>query len=108
MNEIYPIAKLGNQVLIINEDDLPYVGKERAIEVKCVMVDLEKGEADEILELEKHLKFNPWEEITENERDEIFQALNVKFSDSDILKKIMEPLVEHLVEQHSESELEKL
>lgn len=104
MNEIYPIAKLGNQVLIINKRDLPYVGKERAIEVKCVRVDLEKGEIDDVLELEKHLKFNPWEEVTENERDGILRILSTKFSDLDILKKIIEPLIKHLVEGHSESE----
>lgn len=102
MNEIYPIAKLGNQVLIINKEDLPYIGKERAMEVKCVLVDLEKGEANKVLELEKHLKFNPWEEMSEDERSEIFQALNARFSDMDILKKIIEPLIEYLIEPRGE------
>jgi hypothetical protein len=98
MNEIYPIAKLGDNVLIINKDDLLYIGKERAFEVKCIKVDLNHKTIDSIIELEKHLKFNPWEEIvTEEERIVILQNLNTKFSDNDILAKIIEPLAENLV-----------
>ena len=69
MNEIYPIAKLGDLILIINKDDLPYVGKDNALEIKCVKVDLKHGLIDSVMELEKHLKFNPWEELSETERD---------------------------------------
>lgn len=97
MNEIYPVAKLGDQILIINKDDLPYIGKERALEVECVKVDLKRGVIDPIIELEKHLKFNPWEEINDEERNIILQILNTKFSDKDILEKIIEPLAENLV-----------
>ena len=97
MNEIYPIAKLGDQILIVNRDDLVYIGKKRAFEVKCIKVDLKHGAIDPIIELEKHLKFNPWEEVSENERDAILQNLSAKFSDQEILEKIMEPLVENLV-----------
>lgn len=99
MNEIYPIAKLGDQILIVNKDDLPYIGKERALEVKCVKVDLRHKTIDPIIELEKHLKFNPWEEVGEDERDTILQNLSAKFLDQDILEKIMEPLAENLVKR---------
>jgi len=97
MNEIYPIAKLGNHILIINKADLSYVGKERAFEVKCVQMDLKRGTIDSIIELEKHLKFNPWEEINDDERNVILKNLGANFSDQDILEKIMEPLVENLI-----------
>jgi len=97
-NEIYPIAKLGDSILIINKTDLPYIGEERALEVKCVKADLHDRKIDAPIELEKHLKFNPWEEITEeDERNVFLQILNTKFSDDDILNKIMEPLAENLV-----------
>ena len=55
-------------ILITNKADLSYVGKERAFEVKCVQMDLKRGTIDSIIELEKHLKFNPWEEINDDER----------------------------------------
>lgn len=97
MNEIYPIAKLGNQVLIVNKEDLPFIGRERALEVKCIKVDLKHMVIDPIIELEKHLKFNPWEEISENERETVLKELGAKFSDQEILGKIMEPLTESLI-----------
>jgi len=97
MNEIYPIAKLGEQILIVNKDDLPFIGKERALEVKCIRVDLKHRKIDPIIELEKHLKFNPWEELNENERNKASQELGEKFSDQEILEKIIGPLVQNLV-----------
>ncbi|KKR10116.1 MAG: hypothetical protein UT37_C0005G0010 [Parcubacteria group bacterium GW2011_GWA2_39_18] len=97
MNEIYPVAKLGYQILIINKDDLLFVGKEMALEVKCIKVDLRHKVIDPPIELEKHLKFNPWEEITDKEREVILQELGSKFSDEEILGKIMEPLVKSLI-----------
>ncbi|MEK7542967.1 MAG: hypothetical protein AAB503_01515 [Patescibacteria group bacterium] len=97
MNEIYPVAKLGYLVLVINKDDLPFIGKERALEVKCIKVDLKHKIIDPIIELEKHLKFNPWEEIADEERDIILQELGSKFSDEEIFGKIMEPLAESLI-----------
>lgn len=97
MNEIYPIAKLGDQALIVNKEDLPYIGKERAFEVKCIRVDFRRKSIDVIIELEKHLKFNPWEEISEEERNIILQNLNTKFSDKEILEKIIEPLAKNLI-----------
>src|SRR3989344_9662446 len=97
MNEIYPVAKLGYQILIINKDDLPFIGKERALEVKCIKVDLKHKVIDPLIELEKHLKFNPWEELSDNERNSALQELGDKFSDQEILEKIMEPLTKSLV-----------
>jgi len=97
MNEIYPVAKLGYQVLIINKDDLAFIGKERALEVKCIKVDIKHKVIDPIIELEKHLKFNPWEELNDEERNAILQELGSKFSDEEILEKIMEPLAANLI-----------
>lgn len=98
MNELYPVAKLGDEVLVINKDDIPYVGKERAVDVKCVNVDLKHKEIDAITELEKHLKFNPWEETDEEQRNAILQSLASTFSDQEILEKIIEPLAGSLIE----------
>ncbi len=97
MNEIYPIAKLSQQILLINKDDIPYIGKERALEVKCIRIDFDQKSIDTPIELEKHLKFNPWEEINEIERQEFLQKLGEMFSDEDILEKIIKPLLENLV-----------
>jgi len=82
---------------MVNKDDLSYIGKERALEVKCIKVDLKNKAIDPIIELEKHLKFNPWEEIDEGGRDTVLQELGTKFSDQEILEKIIEPLVENSV-----------
>ncbi len=97
MNEIYPVARLGSQILIINSDDLPYIGKERSLEVKCVEVDMRRMAIDEVIELERLLKFNPWEEMGEDERDVVLRELADRFSDEDILKRIVEPLAGSLV-----------
>jgi hypothetical protein len=98
MNELCPVAKLGDRILVVNKDDLPYVGKERAIDVKCINVDLKHKEIDPITELEKHLKFNPWEEIDEDRRDATLKLIASSFSDQEILEKIIEPLVENLID----------
>ncbi|HBC45169.1 MAG: hypothetical protein UX08_C0003G0049 [Candidatus Collierbacteria bacterium GW2011_GWB1_45_35] len=98
MNELYPVAKLGDEVLVVNKDDIPFIGKERAIDVKCINVDLKHKEIDPITELEKHLKFNPWEETDEEQRTSILQSLASTFSDQEILEKIIEPLAESLIE----------
>ena len=98
MNEIYLIAKLGNAILIVNKADLAYIDKERAFEVKCIVVDLAERTIDPPEGLEKHLKFNPWEEITNpDERMVLLQVLNNKFSDAEILQKILQPLAENAV-----------
>ncbi|HLD17456.1 MAG TPA: hypothetical protein VJB99_00065 [Patescibacteria group bacterium] len=85
MNEMYPIAKLGGQVLVIDKSDLPHVGKgEEAKEVKCVRVDFDKRTVDSPWDLEKHLRFNPWEEIRdEEERRVVMQRIETLFSELD-------------------------
>ena len=98
MNTLQPIAKLGNQILIVNKDDVSYIGKERALEVFCVQVDFRHTTLYPVVELEKHLKFNPWEEIADTERDAYLEKLNATFSEQDIAEKIIKPLAEHLVQ----------
>lgn len=97
MTELLPIAKLGEQVLIINRDDLPYVGQNRAMEVMCVQVDFRHKTIAPPLELEKHLKFNPWEEVSKSDRDVIIGRLKDNFSSSDLEEKVVKRLAEHLI-----------
>jgi len=105
MHEIYPIAKLGNAILVVNKADISYIGKEQALAVQCVLVDLKKREIEPPIALEKHLKFNPWEEITnEEERTMVLRVLNNKFSDPDIVAKIMKPLAENAVTDTNSAE----
>lgn len=93
MDTLYIAAKLGTEILIVNKSDLPFIGKERALEVQCIIVDLRRGEIHSIFGLEKHLKFNPWEEIIdEEEREAALREIQSMFSDEDILEKIVRPL----------------
>lgn len=96
MNDIYPIAKLGGEFLVISRGDLKYIGTEKSMEVKCVKVDLKNGHIDEPIEIEVHLKFNPWEEIiNEDERNIIISKIANKFTETQINEKISEPLAEN-------------
>ena len=100
MNNITPIAKLGNleEILFINKTDIPFIGKERAMEVMCVRVDFGHKSIDETIELEKHLKFNPWEEImTDDERKLVESKLNETFTDTEQNEKISRPLIEKMI-----------
>jgi len=93
MDNLYPLAKLGSLILMINKSDKDFIGGERALEVMSVQIDLDKKTIFEIMPLEKHLKFNPWEEIVEEaERELVFKVINNKFSDNDIKEKIVDIL----------------
>ena len=98
-NEIFISGKLGSKILIINKADIPYIGSlDKGLEVMTIQVDLKKREIFPPLELEKHLKFNPWEETTEQDRAVLSQLLYSRFSDKDILEKICLPLAENLIQ----------
>ena len=98
MNTPFPIAKLGSRVLIVNKSDLPFVGKERWLEVMCIQVNFRHGTIDSVFELEKHFKFNPWENFRdEEERDAVLQEIKSTFSDKDISERIAEPLAAHMI-----------
>ena len=99
MNELYPLARLGQQALLIHSSDLPHVGNERSLEVKTVKVDLVHHSIEPIWDLEKHLKFNPWEETTAVERLLILQSLAKEFSEREILEQIVVPLVLHAIKE---------
>lgn len=92
MDTIFPVAKLHSLVLIMNKSDVPFIGKERALEVMCVQVDLEQGVIYPVHELEKHLKFNPWEETTDQEKETLSQKIQETVSEKDIEEKIVKPL----------------
>lgn len=94
---MYPIALLGNQILIINEGDIPFVGKERALEVMCVQVDFRHTTIYPIIEMEKHMRFNPWKEIDGKERELFLQKLQSTFSEEEISEKIKKPLAENAI-----------
>jgi len=96
-NEIVVIAKLGERILIINKEDIPYIGGPKGLSVFCVTVDLEKREVFPPEKLEIHLKFNPWEETTEQDKVVLSNLLYSKISDKDIFEKIILPLAEKLV-----------
>jgi len=99
MENLHIAARLDDEILIVNKGDLPYIGKERALEVMCITVDLEKKKIGQILELEKHLKFNAWEEVMEDEEREILaRQLNTKFADQEIQEKIIAPLEEKKIQ----------
>lgn len=98
MDEICIIAKLGNNILIVNKADIKHIGKEGAMEVMSVSVDLENRRIGPVVELEKHLKFNPWEEMSQEEQEVALKILNAKFSDNEIIEKIIMPLAIHRVD----------
>ena len=98
MNTIYPIATLGDQVLIVNKDDIPFIGKEQALEVMCIQVDFRHTKIYPPIELEKHLKFNPWKEMDDTEREEAHKKLQTTFSPEDITEKIEKPLTKTLIQ----------
>ena len=98
MNTIYPIATLGDQALIVNKDDVPFIGKDRALEVMCIQVDFRHTKIYPPIELEKHLKFNPWNEMDGTTRDEALKKLHTTFSPEDITENIEEPLARMLIQ----------
>ena len=93
----YPVAALGDQILIVNEGDVSFIGKERAMEVMCVQVDLRHKTIYPTIELEKHLKFNPWVEVSDAERGLFVEKVKQAFSDGEISENIVEPLAAVLV-----------
>ena len=98
MNTLYPIATLGSQILIVNEGDISFIGGERALEVMCIQVDFRHAKIYPIIALEKHFKFNPWEELSDTGRREALQKLHTTFSDEDIAKNITGPLSASLIQ----------
>jgi len=90
---IYPIAQMGDEVLLVLKENLPYIGKKNALKVQCVFIDLMGRRIQDPIGIEYHLKFNPWEEITDDaKRTMIRKLIETRFSDSDILEKIVKPL----------------
>ncbi|MCB9800777.1 MAG: hypothetical protein H6773_01225 [Pseudomonadales bacterium] len=80
--EIYPIAKLADLLLVINKSDVTKLGNPRKqATVKAIKIDTTKRVINEPHPLELHLKFNPWEEIVDqNERNAYMSMLLRLFS----------------------------
>ena len=84
--EIYPIAKLADQVLVINKHDVPKLGTEEQAKVTAIKIDTTKRVINEPHPLELHLKFNPWEEILDlKERNSYIAMLLSLFSKNEII-----------------------
>ena len=91
MKEIYPIAKIGNSFLLINKSELRKVGK--GLGVLSIKADISSLEIHKAIDLERHLKFNPWEEITDaKERERILSQIQKQFDNIIIKEKIINPL----------------
>lgn len=92
LEKLYPICKLGNSFLIILKEKLPIVGKQ--LGVMSVQIDLSNSEITPPIDLEKHLKFNPWEEITDlKEREEVIRLIQNRFDRITINEQIINPLL---------------
>lgn len=99
MNTPYPIAKLYRAILIVNKEDVPFIGKERAHEVMRIKVDFRREDIHSIAKLSEYLKFNPWEEIIDDEeRSALLQEMQSMFSSEEISEKIVKPLAAHMIE----------
>ena len=95
MNDIVLIARLGNfdEVIFVNKNDIQFIGKQRAMEVMCIRVDMNNKTIDAPTELEKHFKFNPWEEIArDEEKKEVMDKIISAFGDKVLSEKILTPL----------------
>jgi agmatine deiminase len=91
MKDIYPIAKLGNSYLLINKYELHKVGK--GLGVLSIKIDISNLEINKAIDLERHLKFNPWEEIVDaKERERILSQIQQQFENETIIDKIISPL----------------
>ena len=66
----------------------------------CIQVGLRRKMIYPIAGLEKHLKFNPWEEIIDDEkRITVLQAVESMFPGEDVSEKITEPLTAHAIQR---------
>ena len=103
MNILYPIAKshqLDDPILIVNKKDVPFIGKERALEVMCIQVHLRYKRISPITELERYFKFGwPWDEIIDDEeRSAVLQNVKSMFSSEEVSEKIIGPLTAHAIQ----------
>lgn len=88
---LYPICKLGSSILLVRKDDLPFVGK--GLGVMSVKVDFSTSEFFDPVDLEIHLKFNPWEEIFDSrERENYIVLIQKQFQQDIINEQIINPL----------------
>lgn len=90
---VCPIAELGNEFLLIHNDDRNHLATDRSLKIKCVLINLDRLTIDDPFEIELHFKFNPWEEIIdENRRVYILSLIQSKFSNLMITEKIIATL----------------
>lgn len=82
-----PIAELEREsVLVVKQDDVPKIGKRvESLEVKAVVVDLRKEKVSDPELLERHLKFNPWIEVSPDRYDQLRTAIRKVISDEELV-----------------------
>lgn len=86
------IAKLYDKIMLIKKADLELLGTERSVDVECVVVDLKRRSIDPPWPYEQHMKFNPWEDVNEEEERMLSEVLYTKFPNEEISQKILFPL----------------
>lgn len=92
MNELFPIARLGRSVLLINRADTLKLEVDANAKVLAVKVNLEERTVDPAELLEEHLKFNPWQETSAVEGMLLLKSLAQQFTEKQILEQIIVPL----------------
>ncbi len=93
VNEVLPICKRGEELLIMCKSDLHRIGK--GLGVLTIVVNLKQFSISaELIDLEKHLKFGDWTEIeAEEERAEALRAIIQSFKPKEVSDLIVKPLI---------------
>lgn len=93
MNEITILAKIEDCVLIVNKENLFALSCNKIEDIKCIQVDFKSNKIYPPNSLQIQYKFNPWKQVTEDEKIMYSQILYTEFSDKDIYEKIIIPLI---------------
>ncbi len=94
MNQLYPLAKMSEEFLLIHPDDKVFLADIDILPLmRGVVVDLAGENISESIFVDRHFKLNPWEIISsEKEREEIISKVHKKFSKKDIDTHMVFPL----------------
>jgi hypothetical protein len=86
------VAKLYDKIMLTRREDVELLGTNKSLDVECVVVDLKRRSIEPPWPYEQHMKFNPWEDVTEEEEKMLLEVLYTKFRDQEIYQKILIPL----------------
>jgi hypothetical protein len=90
--ELYVLGFNGSDVLIVNKADLVKYNQTEPQRVLAVKVNFDIKKIYPPNPFQNFLKFGNWDEPSEDQKRIYLQLLNSKFSDKDILEKIILPL----------------